>query len=113
MAFFQLLNHCIMNNTEKRAEALARVTDLVQFANSRKANLEGIADLLHCNHPEEIADDLLKVYFEVVYLMTSTTGYDDKYLAEHLYTLKEVYLAFAKASKPSEVAVILAVENQE
>lgn len=102
-----------MNNTEKRAEALARVTELVQDANSRKANLEGIADLLHCNHPEDIADDLLKVYFEVVYLMTSTTGYDDKYLAEHLYTLKEVYLAFAKASKPSEVAVILAVENQE
>lgn len=101
-----------MNNSEKRAEALARVTDLVQFANSRKANLEGIADLLHCNHPEDIADDLLKVYFEVVYLMTSTTGYDDKYLAEHLYTLKEVYLAFAKASKPSEVSVILAVDEE-
>lgn len=102
-----------MNNTEKRAEALAQAAELVRKANESGHNLEGIAELLRYNHPEEIADDLLKVYFEVVYLMTSTTGYDDKYLAEHLYTLKEVYLAFAKASKPSEVAVILAVENHE
>ncbi|MEI3590403.1 MAG: hypothetical protein V8Q44_05780 [Alistipes ihumii] len=101
-----------MNKSAERAEALARAEKLVREANSRKANLEGIADLLGNSHPEDIADGLLKVYFEAVYLMTSMPYYEDGYLAEHLYTLKEVYLAFAKAAKPSEVSISLTVTEE-
>ena len=101
-----------MNKSTEHTEALARAEELVRGANRRKANLEGIADLLENNHPEDIADSLLKVYFEVVYLMTSMPHYEDRYLAEHLYTLKEVYQAFAKASKPSEVSISLTVTEK-
>ena len=38
-----------MNKSAERAEALARAEKLVREANSRKTNLEGIADLLQCN----------------------------------------------------------------
>lgn len=101
-----------MNKSTERAEALARAEKLVREANSRKANLEGIADLLQCNHPEEIAGHLLEVYFEVVYLMTITPQYDDSYLGEHLYMLKDLYKAFAQALKPSEVSISLTVTEE-
>lgn len=101
-----------MNKSAERAEALARAEKLVREANSRKANLEGIADLLQCNHPKEIADHLLEVYFEVVYFMTITPQYDNSYLGEHLYILKDLYKAFVQASKPSEVSISLTVTEE-
>lgn len=101
-----------MNNSEKRAEALAHAAELVKEANKDGRNLEGIAELLRYNHPEEIADNLLKIYFEFTNAICSNLdvyGHPDTGYA--LCILKDVYEAFAKMQKPTEVPIVLKVES--
>ena len=101
-----------MNNSEKRAEALAHAAELVKEANKDGRNLEGIAELLRYNHPEEIAESLLRVYFEFTNVICSNpdmSGNPDTGYA--LYTLKEVYEAFANIQKPSNAPIVLKVEG--
>lgn len=97
-----------MNNTEKRAEALAQAAELVRKANESGHNLEGIAELLQYNHPEEIVDDLLKAYFELSQFITNARE-DCSCMGSSLYTLREVYWAFAKMLKPTETPIVLKV----
>ena len=98
-----------MNNSEKRAEALAQVAELVRKANESGHNLEGIARLLQYSHPQDIADSLLEIYFEITFLMTCSKDYDYEYIGGALVDLREVYKAFAKASKPSEAPIVFTV----
>lgn len=101
-----------MNNSEERAKALAHATELAEAVNKDERNLEGIAELLRYSHPEEIADNLLKIYFEFTNAICSNsdvcghpgTGYA-------LCILKDVYEAFAKMQKPTEVPIVLKVES--
>ena len=44
--------------------------------------------------------------------MTITPQYDNSYLGEHLYILKDLYKAFVQASKPSEVSISLTVTEE-
>lgn len=100
-----------MNTFEDRAKALAHAAELVEKANEKNRNFESIAELLKCNHPQDIADDLLEVYFEFVYLMSEVDNYECKFIGDPLYMLKDVYLAFAKVQTSDEPTVVLKVKD--